>query len=57
MAHVHKMKSIVFIHGVGNHFLKNKIKNYLSVQKEIVERYADAENLLYGGGATEVWLR
>ena len=57
MAHVHKMKSIVFIHGVGNHFLKNKIKNYLSVQKEIVERYADADNLLYGGGATEVWLR
>ena len=57
MAHVHKMKSIIFIHGVGNHFLKNKIKNYLSTQKELVERYADADNLLYGGGATEVWLR
>lgn len=57
MAHVHKMKSIIFIHGVGNHYLKNKIKNYLSTQKEIVERYADANNLIYGGGATEVWLR
>lgn len=57
MAHVHKMKSIVFIHGVGNQFLKNKIKNYLSNQKEIVERYADADNLIFGGGATEVWLR
>jgi hypothetical protein len=57
MAHVHKMKSIIFIHGVGNHFLKNKIKNYLSAQKAIVERYADANNLLYGGGATEVWLK
>ena len=57
MAHVHKMKSIIFIHGIGNHFLKNKIKNLLSAQKEIVERYADADTLLYGGGATEVWLR
>lgn len=57
MAHVHKMKSIIFIHGVGNHFLKNKIKNYLSTQKSIVDKYADANNLLYGGGATEVWLK
>jgi DNA-nicking Smr family endonuclease len=57
MAHVHKMKSITFIHGVGNHFLKNKIKNYLSTQKNIVEKYTDASSLLYGGGATEVWLK
>jgi hypothetical protein len=57
MAHVHKMNSIIFIHGVGNHFLKNKIKNYLSTQKSIVDKFTDANNLLYGGGGTEVWLK
>lgn len=56
-AHMHKLKSIIFIHGVGNHYLKNKIKNVLSTHKVLVERYADADMLLYGGGATEVWLR
>ncbi|MES2689135.1 MAG: Smr/MutS family protein [Bacteroidota bacterium] len=55
--HIHKMKSLVLIHGVGNHYLKNKVKNYLSVQKNIVERYADADMLTFGGGATEVWLK
>lgn len=57
MAHIHKMKSLVLIHGVGNHYLKNKVKNYLSAQKSIVERYADADMLTFGGGATEVWLK
>ena len=56
MAHVHKMKSIVFIHGIGNHYLKNKIKNYLNLQKQIVSSYQDADILKYGGGATEVFL-
>lgn len=56
MAHVHKMKSIIFIHGVGNHFLKNKIRNYLRLQKQIVASYRDADMLKYGGGATEVQL-
>jgi len=56
MAHVHKMKSIIFIHGVGNHFLKNKIKNYLSLQKQIVSSFNDADMLKFGGGATEVFL-
>lgn len=57
MAHIHKMRSLILIHGVGNHYLKNKVKNYLSVQKSIVERYADADMLTFGGGATEVWLK
>ncbi len=56
MAHVHKMKSIVFIHGVGNHFLKNKIKNYLGLQKQFVVSFQDADMLKFGGGATEVFL-
>ncbi len=56
MAHVHKMKSIVFIHGVGNHFLKNKIRNYLGLQKQLVNSYHDADTLKFGGGATEVYL-
>lgn len=56
-ASVHKMKSVILIHGVGNHFLKNRIRNYLSGQKQLVERYADADMLRYGGGATEVWLK
>ncbi|MES2780441.1 MAG: DUF2027 domain-containing protein [Bacteroidota bacterium] len=56
MAHVHQMQKIVFIHGIGNHFLKNKIKNYLTQQKIIVKKYQDADMVKYGGGATEVIL-
>lgn len=56
MAHVHQMQKIVFVHGIGNHFLKNKIKNYLSQQKSIVKKYQDADMMKYGGGATEVVL-
>ena len=56
MAHVHQMQKIVFIHGIGNHFLKNKIKNYLAQQKAIVKKYQDADMVKYGGGATEVIL-
>lgn len=54
---VHKMKKITFIHGVGNHFLKNRIRNYLALQKDIVASYKDADLIRYGGGATEVFLR
>jgi dsDNA-specific endonuclease/ATPase MutS2 len=56
MAHVHQMNKIVFIHGIGNHFLKNRIKNFLAQQKSIVKKYQDADALKYGGGATEVLL-
>lgn len=57
MAHVHKMHAITLIHGVGNHYLKNKIRNYLNTQKQLVVNYNDADMLKYGGGATEVNLR
>jgi hypothetical protein len=50
------MQKIVFIHGIGNHFLKNKIKNYLGRQKDLVRKYGDADMVKYGGGATEVFL-
>lgn len=56
MAHVHRMQKIIFIHGIGNHFLKNKLKNYLSHHKELVKNYRDADALQFGGGATEVVL-
>ncbi|MES2558256.1 MAG: DUF2027 domain-containing protein [Bacteroidota bacterium] len=56
MAHVHQMQKIVFIHGIGNHFLKNKLKNYLTQQKSIVKKYQDADMVKFGGGATEVIL-
>lgn len=56
MAHMHQMQKIVFIHGIGNHFLKNKIKNYLTQQKSIVKKYQDADMVKFGGGATEVIL-
>jgi dsDNA-specific endonuclease/ATPase MutS2 len=56
MAHVHHMQKIIFIHGIGNHFLKNKLKNYLSQNKELVKSYAAADASQYGGGATEVLL-
>ena len=54
---VHKKQKIVFIHGVGNRFLKNKIRNMLSANKSCVKDFKDADPLKYGGGATEVWLK
>jgi hypothetical protein len=56
MAHVHQIPKIIFIHGIGNHFLKNKIKNHLGRQKDLVKKYQDADMVKYGGGATEVIL-
>lgn len=55
-AYINKQESIIFIHGVGNHFLKNKVRNYLSKQKQWVKEYKDADMLKFGGGATEVIL-
>ncbi|MCE2788139.1 MAG: Smr/MutS family protein [Bacteroidota bacterium] len=52
-----KKQKIIFIHGVGNHFLKNKIKNLLGTSKSWVKVFNDADPLKYGGGATEVWLK
>jgi hypothetical protein len=52
-----KKQRIIFIHGVGNHFLKNKIRNLLGASKTWVKDFKDADPLKYGGGATEVWLK
>jgi hypothetical protein len=56
-AFISKKQKIVFIHGVGNHFLKNKIKNMLSANKLWVKEFKAADSIKYGGGATEVWLK
>ncbi len=55
-AYIGKQQSVIFIHGVGNHFLKNKLRNYLTKQKQWVKEVKDADMLKFGGGATEVIL-
>jgi hypothetical protein len=49
-----KMRSIVFIHGVGKGVLKNEIIFILKGMPELT--YSDASMAKYGGGATEVFL-
>jgi hypothetical protein len=56
-AFVHHMKEIIFIHGVGNAYLKNKIRTYLSKHPEVVLNFEDADILKYGGGATLVRMK
>lgn len=56
-AYVHKMKEIVYIHGVGNSYLKNKIRTYLSKHPEIVAGFEDADILKFGSGATLVSIK
>lgn len=56
-AYVHKMKEMVYIHGVGNSYLKNKIRTYLSKHPEIVAGFEDADILKFGNGATLVFLK
>ncbi len=56
-AFVHKMPRIVFIHGIGNLYLKNKIQTWLSKHKDLVKEFRDADPIQFGGGATEVFIR
>ena len=49
-----KMRSIVFIHGIGKGVLKNEIINILKDIPDIT--YSDGSIAKYGGGATEVFL-
>lgn len=56
-AFVHKMQEIVYIHGIGNMYLKNKIHTYLSKQTDLVKSFEDADPLKFGGGATLVRLK
>ncbi len=53
-AFVHKMKYIVFIHGIGTQYLKNKIHTELKKQHSIVATFYPADELKYGAGATMV---
>jgi hypothetical protein len=56
-AFVHHVKEMIYIHGVGNSYLKNKIRTYLSKHPEMVLEVKDADILQYGGGATLVILK
>jgi hypothetical protein len=53
-AFINHMKEIVYIHGIGNAYLKNKIRTYLSKHNEMVLNFEDADILQFGGGATLV---
>jgi hypothetical protein len=56
-AYMHKMPRIVFIHGIGNLYLKNKIQTWLSKHKDLVKEFRDADPIQFGGGATEVFMK
>ncbi len=56
-AFMHKMPRIVFIHGIGNLYLKNKIQTWLSKHKDMVKEFRDADPVQFGGGATEVFIK
>lgn len=53
-AYISKQQHLIFIHGVGNQYLKNKIIRLLGTQKDIVKSFADADPIVFGGGATKV---
>jgi polyribonucleotide nucleotidyltransferase len=56
-AFVHQMKEIVYIHGVGNAYLKNKIRTWLGKHPEMVREFEEADLLQFGNGATLVRLK
>ena len=56
-AFVHKMDKLVFIHGVGNLYLKNKMHTWLGKHKEMVRTYQLADPIQFGAGATEVYFK
>lgn len=53
---VHKLSSIIFIHGVGNGTLRYEIQKVISKHQQ-VKTYLDAHKDRYGYGATEVVLK
>ncbi|MFY7734267.1 MAG: Smr/MutS family protein [Bacteroidia bacterium] len=53
-AYVHQMKSIVYVHGIGNQYLKNKIHTFLTKNKRLAKHFEDADSLKFGGGATYI---
>lgn len=56
-AFVHHMPEIIYIHGVGNAYLKNKVRTYLSKHPEMILNFEEADILQFGNGATLVRLK
>lgn len=53
---VHRMPSIIFVHGVGNGVLQNQIHKYLGKHQQ-VRTFKDAQKEKFGYGATEVFFK
>ncbi len=53
-AYVHQMKSMVYVHGIGNQYLKNKIHTFLLKNKRLAKSFQDADPIKFGGGATYI---
>lgn len=53
-AYMHQMKSIVYVHGIGNQYLKNKIQTFLSKNKRLAKHFEEADPIKFGGGATYI---
>ena len=53
---VHKLDSIIFIHGTGNGVLKNEIHKIISKHVQ-VKTFMDARKEKFGYGATQVFLK
>ncbi|MES2381429.1 MAG: Smr/MutS family protein [Bacteroidota bacterium] len=53
-AYIHQMKSIVYVHGIGNQYLKNKIQTFLVKNKRLAKHFEDADPIKFGGGATYI---
>lgn len=53
---VHKLASVIFIHGVGNGTLRDEIHRTLSKHHQ-VKTFKDAQKERFGYGATEVFLK
>lgn len=51
--HALNLQKIIFIHGIGNGILKDRIRDYLK-PLEFVEKFQDADHAKFGAGATEV---
>lgn len=56
-AHIRNIEKLVFIHGVGTQLLKNKMRQLFKQHPEWVIRYEDASPILFGDGATTVFIR
>lgn len=53
---VHKMPSIVFIHGTGNGTLRNELHKFISKHPQ-VKTFMDAHKEKFGYGATEIFFK